>query len=669
MHGGSIVQDLVLLYALALVLLLIGGRLRAPVIVSLIATGVIAGPGGLALVHSEETVTVLSEIGIALLLFMVGLDLSFGEVRRLWRKVVVGGGAQMVGTMAVTAPIAYVLLGSRVETAVFVGVFVAVSNTSIIIRELARRNELHAPHGSLAVGILLLQDLAALVALVLAPVLLGATDAPGLGRSLLQLAVIAIALAAVTRFLLPVLFRLATLSGREAFGLMVLVASLGTAWLASALGLSMTIGAFLAGLVIDESEFSHQIHAEIRPLRDLLSSLFFISVGLLVQPAALAPVFPWVVGAALAIVALKTFGATLALRLARVPHRVAATTALGLAQIGEFSFVLGNAAVSHGAIAPDAWQVLLAASVLTMMATPWLVGVAPAFGEWVSGGREAGVEAEPGPREELTGHVLILGFGVGGRLIAWALRGVQTPHVVLELDGTTVRDAVAQGHHILYGDATAAEPLRAAGVERAAAVVGVLSDPGASERAIRAVRELNRTVPILVRTRYRAEAERMIRAGATRAVAEELEASLEVMAQLLVRLDVPGNVTEQLVGDARRLMATSSARAVAAPPAPSDQVAGLLGATPVSSYQLTTGDWAVGRTLAAVNLRAETGATILALKRGGTTLAPPTVDWEFAAGDVVYVVGDEASVRQGRARLVTGGAPGEDRSPQAIESV
>ncbi len=668
MHGSSIVQDLVLLYALALVLLLIGGRLRAPVIVSLIATGVIAGPGGLGLVGSEETVTVLSEIGIALLLFMVGLDLSFGEVRRLWRKVVVGGGAQMLGTMAVTAPLAYWLLGSRAETAVFVGFFVAISSTSIIVRELTRRNEAHAPHGSLAIGILLLQDLAALVALVLAPVLFGATDAPSLGRTLILLAVIAVSLTAVTRFLLPVLFRLATVSGREAFGLMVLVASLGTAWLASTLGLSMTVGAFLAGLVLDESEFSHQIHAEIRPLRDLLTSLFFISVGLLVQPAALASVLPWVVGAALAIIGLKTLGATAALLLAQVPLRVAATTALGLAQIGEFSFVLGTSAVANGAIGPEAWQVLLAASVLTMMATPWLVGIAPAFGGWVAGGREAAA-TEAGPEKTLSGHVLILGFGVGGRLIAWALRGVQTPHVVLELNGTAVREAAAQGHHILYGDATAAEPLRAAGVERAAAVVCVLSDPSATERAIRAVRSLNRAVPILVRTRYRAEAERMVRAGATRAVAEELEASLEVMAELLVRLDVPGNVAEQLVGDARRSMASSTARPVSVPAAPTDQVAGLLGATPVSSYQLTAGDWAVGRSLAAVNLRAETGATILALKRGGTTLTPPTVDCVFSAGDVLYVVGDEASVRQARSRLTAGGAAGEDRSPQTVESV
>ena len=427
------------MYALALVLLLVGGRLRVPTTVSLIVTGVLAGPGGFGLVGSEATVTTLAEIGIALLLFMVGLDLSFGEVRRLWRSVTIGGGAQMLGTIAVVAPFAVLWLGPRLETTLFIGFFVAISSTSLIVRELMRRNEIHSPHGSLAIGILLLQDLVALVALVLAPVVFGASGA-SLGRALLEIVLIAVGLTAATRFLLPLLFRMATDSGREAFGLMVLVASLGTAWLASVLGLSMTIGAFLAGLVIDESEFSHQIHAEIRPLRDLLTSLFFISVGLLVNPAALLPVLPLMLAVAVGIVVLKIVGAAGALLLASIPLRVAVTTAVGLAQIGEFSLVLGASAVANGAIDRASWQVLLGASVLTMMVTPWLVGVAPAFGGWLASRHASDRHPAAETPEELAGHVVILGFGVGGRLIARALHDVQTPCVILELGGVAVRE-------------------------------------------------------------------------------------------------------------------------------------------------------------------------------------------------------------------------------------
>jgi len=648
----STLQDLIVLYALALVLLLIGGRLRAPAIVSLVLTGVLAGPGVFGLVGSQEQVATLSEIGVALLLFMVGLDLPFGDLGRLWRRAAAGGGAQMAFTMALVAPVAGLLFGWRLDTVLFATLFIAVSSTSILVRELTRQNELHAPHGHLSIGVLLLQDLAALLALVLAPVLFGASQA-SFGRAVLQIVVIAVGLTAVTRFVLPILFRMATAAGREAFGLMVVVASVGTAWLASSLGLSMTVGAFLAGLVIDESEFSHQIHAEIRPLRDLLTSLFFISVGLLVSPAALLPLAHLVLAAAVGIVMVKTVGALAALRITGVPWRVSGTAALGLAQIGEFSFVLGSQAVANGAIDPGSWQVLLGASVLTMMATPWLVGVAPAFGDWVAG-RRAEPATAPAARGATRRHVVILGFGVGGRLIAGALKAVGRPHVVLELNGAAVQEASLAGHRILYGDATAEEPLEAAGVAEAVAVVAVLSDPGASERAVRAVRALNPLVPIIVRTRYRGEAARMARAGATIVVAEELEASLEVAAQLLARLDVPGNVAEDLIEDARLALSAPSSRQVAAPAVPSVQVSSALGDTPVGSHALAPGDWAVGLGLSAVDLRARTRATILAVRRGGSTLAPPPVPWEFAAGDVLYIVGDAAALRRARVHLAAG---------------
>jgi CPA2 family monovalent cation:H+ antiporter-2 len=653
----SIVQDLVVLYALAFLFLLVLGRVGAPAIVSLILTGMVAGPGGLGLVGSEESVARLSEVGVALLLFMVGLDVPFGDLGRLWRGVALGGGAQLATTMALAAPATALLFGAKLDTVVFVALFVAMSSTSIVVRELTRRNELHAPHGSLALGILLLQDMAAVAALVLAPVLLG-TSAVSLGRALLQIVVIAAALTAATRFVLPVLFRLATTAGREAFGLIVVVASVGTAWLASVLGLSMTVGAFLAGLVIDETEFSHQIHAEIRPLRDLLTSLFFVSVGLLVQPVALLPALPAMVALATGIVVIKTAGALAALRLVGTPLRVAATAALGLAQIGEFSFVVGSEAVAHGSIDISSWQILLGASVLTMMASPALVEFAPRFGAWV-GDRRAESSTGGAAVETLSGHVVILGFGVGGRLIARALGALDVPFVVLELNGAAVQQGVRDGLPILYGDATAAEPLKAAGVSRATAVVAVLSDPGATARAVRVVRSLSPRLPVIVRTRYRVEAARMNRAGATLAVAEELEGSLEVAAQLLARLDVPGNVIEELIGEARETEAAPSSRIVVAPAPPVGQMAGAIPETPIASHALSPGDWAVGRTLAGVDLRARTGATILAIRRDRATHAPPSVGWELAPADVLYILGDPGSLRKARAYLAHGQERGQ----------
>jgi len=652
MHGQSIMQDVVVLYGLALVFLLLGSRLRLPGIISLILTGVFAGPGGVGLVSSDESVQTLSEVGIALLLFTVGLDLSVHDIQRLWRNALVGGGAQMAGTMLVVAPWAWWALGDRTETLLFATFFVALSSTSIVVRELTRRNELHAPHGSLALGVLLLQDVLALVALVLAPMLFGSNGA-SLGRAVTQIAMIGVGLALVSRLVLPMLFRWATMAGREAFTLTVLVASLGAAWIASVLGLSMTVGAFLAGLVLDESEYSHQIHAEVRPLRDLLTSLFFVSVGLLVSPADLVPVLPIVLLVALGMIVLKVAGAALAFSVAGLSPRVGLTTALVLAQVGEFSFVLGAEAVTYGAIGGQSWSILLGASMITMALSPAVIAAAPSLAACLTRASSR-VDGRPDDERRWRDHVIILGFGEGGRLVSQALSAIRRPHVAIDLNGVSVRSALTAGHTILYGDATAEEPLRAAGLERAAAVVAMLSDPGATERAIRSVRSLRQDVPIFVRTRFRTEAERMRRSGATLAVAEELEASIEVMAQMLVRLDVPGQQVDTLVDAAREATDAPSAR-TALPVGPvARSVIDAFVDTPVRTHRLQSGDWAVGQSLSALDLRATVGVTVVAVKRGEDMVTPPPVDWRFLGGDVLYVVGRPSALRRADGYLTTG---------------
>ena len=653
MHGLEILQDVVVLYGLALLCLLAGSHLRVPGIISLIVAGVIAGPGGFGLVSSEVSVQTLSEVGIALLLYMVGLDLSAHEIRRLWRHAVIGGSAQMVGTMLLVLPFAWITLEGRPETLAFVTVFVAISSTSIVVRELSHRNELHAPHGQLALGVLLFQDVAALVALVLAPVVFGGQSS-GLGMALTQIAVIVVGLAAVARVGLPLLFRAATLAGREAFTLAVLVASLGVAWVASALGLSMTVGAFLAGLVLDESEFSHQIHAEVRPLRDLLTSLFFVSVGLLVYPAELLPVWPIVLLVAVSMVVVKLLGAALVFRTAGVAPRVGLTAAGVLAQVGEFSFVLGTEAVKHGAIGGQPWAILLGASVVTMGSAPLLIGVAPKLAARVT---RAGAPLADAPDEETPAsrdHVVILGFGEGGRLIAQALTAIGRTHVAIDLNGQSVRTALGTGQSILYGDATAEEPLRAAGLDQAAAVVAVLSDPGATERAIRSVRAIRQDIPVFVRTRFRTEAERMRRSGATLAVAEELEASIEVMARMLVQLDVPGQQVEVLIDAAREATDAPSAR-TALPVGPvARSVIDAFIETPVRTHLLQEADWAAGRSLGELDLRAAAGVTVVAVKRGDEMVTPPPVEWRFLGGDVLYVVGPPPALRRIGGHLADG---------------
>ena len=675
MADHSFLADLIAAYAIALVLVVALARLRVPAIVAFMLAGIVAGPHGIGVISTIEEVEMLAELGIVFLLFTVGLDFSLAAIRQIWRTILVAGTLQMLGTAAAIAIL--LELGPPISPAlaVFTGLFVALSSTAIVLKGLAERNELGAPHGRLTVGILLLQDLAIVVLLLLVPILSGRTPLSAVPMALLRACVAIVAVAGASRLVVPTLLRIVTASGRrEAFPLAIVVVSVGTAWLGSLLGLSMAVGAFLAGLMLAESEFSHQAYAEVRPVRDVLSGLFFISLGMLIEIPALAAHLPLVLAVAVGIIVVKAGVATGSLLAAATPMRVAVASGIGLCQVGEFSFILGRAGLDAGLLPSSMWQSMLGASVMTMVVTPLLLAMAPAVAAWTaSRSRRAGVpqDDEAAGIPHLSGHVIVLGFGVGGQLVARALRDLGTPYLILELNGATVQRARADGERIFYGDATSAESLHAAGVTEALALVSLLSDPDATGRMVQAVRRLAPSLPLVVRTRYRLEAERVQAVGATVAVAEEMEASLEVLAQLLARLRVPGNVIETLLDVFRR--ESISLRPVRAPRASVSALPDAIQRMPVSTHRIDGGHWADGRTVAEVNLRADTGASVLAIQRGGsyiTTLSPAE---RLQEADVLYLTGDDSDVMLAR-QLLTAGPPAADsnraetpRSPMSSE--
>jgi CPA2 family monovalent cation:H+ antiporter-2 len=638
---------LVLVYAVALAVILVAGRLRIPPVIALIAAGVLTGPSALGVIESPEGVDQLAEVGIVLLLFTVGLEFPVTELRRIWKSVVVGGALQ-VGLTAAAAALAAQAFGATARSAIFIGLFLALSSTAIVLRELARFNRLDSAAGRITTGVLLFQDLAVVLLLLVAPILAGTVDARSIPSILGRAALALLALGVVGWLILPALFRLVTACGqREAFPLAVLVASVGTAVLGASLGVSMALGAFLAGIVLAGSEFSHQAHAEVRPLRDLLTSLFFISLGMLIDVSVFARNVPMIVAIAAAAVLLKAAIAGVSLTLASTPTRVAAVSALALAQVGEFSFVLGRDALELGILPAETWQLLLPASILTMLVAPTLVGIAPRAADWIRPGPAIA------PDIPTAGHVIVLGFGVGGQLVVTALREFGIPYHILDLNGATVRDARKAGQPISYGDGTLPDTLEAFGAHSSRAVVVVLSDPDASLRVVRNMKQLAPQVPVLVRARYRLEAIRLQDAGAI-AVAEELEASLEVVAQLLAGLDVPGNIIQVLIEDYRRREAMPVLRLPAAPRVALQQLAPDLLSAPVATHQLRADDWGVGRTLADINLRASTGVSILAVRREGRAWTSPLPDFMLQAEDILYLLGDDTDVLLARDRLTNG---------------
>ncbi|HVL66380.1 MAG TPA: cation:proton antiporter [Vicinamibacterales bacterium] len=648
----ALLADLLVVFGIGLVLVVALARLRIPGIVALMLAGIVAGPSGFRVIHTPERVETLAEIGIVLLLFTVGLDFSLGTVKQVWRRTLAGGSLQIFGTAALVAAVLLVA-GVATRLAIFIGLFVALSSTAIVLNGLALRNELSAPHGRLMTGVLLLQDLAIVALLLLVPILSGQTPlsaaAPAAAKALLAITAVAV----VSRFALPFVLRLVTASGRrEAFPLAILVASVGTAWASSLLGLSMAVGAFLAGLMLAESEYSHQAYAEIRGVRDVLAALFFISLGMLVDLGSALRFLPAIVGVAAALIVVKAGAAAAALWLAGAPSRIAVTAAVGLAQVGEFSFILGRSGLEAGLVPAATWQVLLGASILTMMVTPSLLALAPVIGARVGPRKADAALAEGGAAHHPADHVIILGFGVGGRLVARALRELRIPYLVLELNGATVRAARRAGEHIAYGDAMSPESLHGAGIERAAAVVSLMNDPAATERMISSVRAISPSLPIVVRTRYALESERLQRLGATVAVAEELEASLEVLAQLLARLHVAGNVIEPLVDVFRR--ESVGLRTHRAPSARWDALPEAIQRMPIATHRVEPGQWAIGRSLAELDLRAQTGASVLAIQHGADYTTAPAGDTRISEGDTLYLLGDESDIALARHHLAAG---------------
>ena len=638
-------EQAVLVFGAAVVVVLICHRLRLPSLVGLLLTGVVLGPSAFGLVRDTEAIELFAEIGVVFLLFAIGLELSLERLKEMGRPFLLGGSLQAALTLGLVAGGA-LLAGAPPARAAFFGMVLTLSSTAIVLKLLNDRREAQTPHGKVALAILLFQDFLIVPMIVLTPVLAGAVAASAgelalrFGGSLVAIVLVVLA----ARVLMPRLLRLIVRTRtRELFVLGTLGICLGMAWATHSLGFSLALGAFVAGLLVSETEYSHQVFADVAPFRDVFASVFFVSIGMLVDVGAAAGRWPQVLGLAAAIVLVKALACGGAAAALRYPARTVAAVGLGLAQIGEFAFVLMEVGRRHGLLDGDRYQLLLAAAVLTMLVTPGLTAAAPALaGAWLRR-REPAAPAEGEAAGERSGHVVVVGFGVGGRLLARVLRETGIPYVVIELNGETVRRAAAAGEPILYGDAARREILEHAGAARAAAVVFVITDAAAVRRAVAITRQLNPAVEIIVRTRLVQEIEDLRRLGASQVVAEEFEAAIEIFTRVLERFHVPRNVvraqTRLLRGEGYAMLRAPSLREGV-----SDAVLGALAAGTTDVFRVEEGSAAAGRTLSELDLRRRCGASVIALVRGEKTYPNPSPEQRLEPGDDLVLVGSHAEV-------------------------
>ena len=553
----EILNNLVVIFAVAVVMVLLLRRVGMPSIVGFILAGVVVGPHLLGIVSGPDEVLLLAEIGVALLLFGIGMELSLDGARRLWQPILVGGGLQVIVTVALAAAVFRVSgAGTGVGVAVLLGCVVAVSSTAVVLSTLRSRGEADAPHGRVALGILIFQDLCVVPMILAVPMLAGGPASPQSLLWTLGKAVVVIAAVIVgARLVVPRFLRvIAHTRQRDLFVLSVLLVSVGTAWLVSTTGVSLALGAFLAGLVVAGSEYRHQAMSDLVPFREVFSSLFFVSVGMLLSPASIAANAGPILVLLAALIVGKGVIAALAGLALRLPLRVCVLAGLALAQAGEFSFVLLSAGRKAMTMPQPLTDNLTVAVILSMLLAPLVIAAAPrasaGMGLAPAITRRLGIRM-PGERAEsaatLRDHVIIAGYGLAGQDLARSLEDSAIPFLVVDLSAENVRRAIQEAVPAYFGDVTSPEVLETLGARNARELVIVINDAGASERAVLAVRSVAPDLPVLVRAAYAFDVGRLFRAGATEVISSELEASVEITRRVLERHRVePNEVTPQI---------------------------------------------------------------------------------------------------------------------------
>jgi len=645
MHDFIIIKDIVIILLVSIPIIFLFNKIHLPSIVGFLAAGLIIGPHGFKLISDVDNISVMAEIGVILLLFTIGLEVSLERLIKMKRLLLIAGGLQVFLTTLITSFIFY-LFDIPLNKSIYLGLLVSLSSTAIVLKLLSDKNELEAPHGRIALAILIFQDLAIIPIFILLPIL-GVGSDFSVGKIFLQIfvaiATISLILAAA-RFLMPkILFQIAKLRLREVFTIGIILLILGTAYLTHSFGLSFALGAFIAGLILAESDFSHQIEAEIIPLKDAFNSIFFVSVGLLLNIQFVIQNPLMISGLTLAVILLKTLIVIVVVKSMNYPLRVAAAAGLSLAQIGEFSFVLMQAGMNFNLIGGEFYYSFLASSIFTMILTPFLFMMSPQISHTVGSFEPTSSKKLKFELNDLNGHVIIVGFGLNGRNLARVLNETGIKYVVIELNPETVKTESSKGEKIIFGDSSKEEILKRVNIKKANIIVFAISDPKTTRRSLLLAKQMNPDIHAIVRTRYTSEIESLIDLGADEVIPEEFETSLQIFSKVLRKFHIPLNVIMKQVsilrGESYSMMIKEE---------PSTHLLvnldEILAAGLTDTFFVDDDNMFIGKSLSEINLRVKTNATIIAIVRNGKTITNPSGSENLKLHDTLVITGTHQAV-------------------------
>lgn len=644
MNEFKIIEDIVIILLISIPIIFIFNKMNVPSIVGFLIAGMIIGPYGFEFITDSSQIKVMAEIGIMLLLFTIGLEVSFTRLLQIKKLLLVAGGFQLLGTITI-ASIIIMIFGMSLKESVFLGILISFSSTAIVLKILSDKGELEAPHGRIALGILIFQDLS-IVPLSLLILLLGATEDIAALDIIFEL-LIAFGLTAliiiISKFLMPhIVHQIAKLRMREVFTAGIILLLLGTSFLTHKLGLSFALGAFIVGLILAESDYSYQIISEIQPFRSVFNSIFFVSIGLLLNLHFVTQNYFTIAGVALGILFIKAAIIISIVLLMKYPLRIAILIGFGLAQVGEFSFILAEAGYDLNLISDNYFNVFLAITIFTMILTPFIFNLLPAIAaktSLLSKPPEENGTSKKGFRD----HVIIVGFGLNGRNLARVLKETGIKYIIIEMNPETVKREKAAGEHIIFGDVAKPEILHKARVEHASIIVFAISDPNAAKLALRISKNINPNIYCLVRTKYVNEIEELKRLGADIIIPEEFETSLQIFRKVLEKYHIPLNIIMQQVN----LLRQESYKLLIKPEEDIrslSHIEEILAKGLTETYYINEENKHIEKSLSDINLRENTGATVIAIIREDNLISTPSGQDKIMLHDTLVLTGSHQSV-------------------------
>jgi len=647
MEDIPLLRDIVVIFGLSIVVLLLMHRFHLPAIVGFLFTGVLCGPYALGLIKAQANVQVLANIGIILLLFIVGMEFSFKKILE-YRSYFFIGGALQVGLTVLAGMAVGMGLGRPWGEALFLGFLLSLSSTAIVLRMLSDRTESDSPHGKVIVGMMIFQDIIAIPMMLTIPLLCGNClkyDISLVWALLKGVGILAGVLFSAIKLVPLLLYRIAKTGSRELFLLSVFTICLSVAWVTSSIGLSLSLGAFLAGLIISDSEYRTEAIGDILPFKDIFTSFFFVSIGMLLDIGFVAAQPLTILALTAGILLLKMFTAGFATFLLGMPLRTVILTAIAMSQVGEFSFVLARVGFTEHLGSNYHYQLFLAVAVLTMAMTPsmmaWSPWVAQQFlrlplPNWIKFGFKPLPITKP--VDGFKNHVIIVGFGISGRNLARSSKEAAIPYVILEMNPETVRQEKMKGEPINFGDATHDLVLKHANIHEAKVLAVVINDPIASSRIVESARKLNKKLYIVVRTRYLREMRPMYELGADEVIPDEFGSSVEVFTRVLRTYHVPTDQVEKIISG-MRIEGYEMLRLLYKEPSTLSDLQVSMSDVLIETLKVEEGAPIIGKTLVEIELRGRYGVTAMLIKRGSETITNVEAKTRILHNDVVVLVG------------------------------